>query len=51
MKEAKIDKTPQKNLDTKTNEGTNGHHERKTDIEVLEQGDIVFMCKLPIHLK
>jgi hypothetical protein len=46
VKEAKTDKTPQKNVDTKPKEITNGHHETKTDTELLEKGDIVFTCKL-----
>jgi len=45
VKEAKTDKTPQKTNDTKVKEVTNGHHETKTDNELLEKGDIVFMYK------
>ncbi len=46
VKEAKIDGTPQKTIDTKLKEIKNGHHETKNDNELLEKGDIVFMCKL-----
>ncbi len=51
VKEAKIDKTPQKTIDPKPKEITNGQHETKTDNELLEKGNIVFMCKLILKKK
>jgi len=44
-KKLKTDKTPEKDLDTKSKEITNGHDETKIDNELLEKGDIVFMYK------
>lgn len=41
-KEAKAEKSN----DKKSKETTNNHQENKTDDEILEKGDIVFMCKI-----
>lgn len=35
----------EKNIDTNEKEITDGHQETKTNNELLEKGDIVFMCK------
>ncbi|CAF1070985.1 unnamed protein product [Adineta steineri] len=45
VKEAKVDKTPEKSINRKSKEVTNGHHETKHDNEYLEKGDIVFTYK------
>jgi hypothetical protein len=36
--------------EAKLEEKTNGHHETKADNQILERGNIVFMCKFFIEI-